>query len=249
MAKDAEFLDDRLVEVYDAECPWSRDDDFFLRVIDRRGPSRVVDLGCGTGRLALGAAVLGHTVTGVDPAPAMLDAARAKPHADRVEWILGTSEMLSTSAYETALMTSHVAQNFVSDDSWNRVLVDLHRSLRPAGILAFDSRDPMAQKWDSWNPADSRRSVKTVRAQTVIHWTEVDVVVPMGEGTTVTFTHHYEFADTELLSTSTIRFRSAAEIRDSLYLAGFTVTDMFGGWNHEPVGEGDGELLVLARVD
>ena len=235
--------------MYDAECPWSTDDDFFLRAIDQSRASRVVDLGCGTGRLAIGIAALGHTVTGIDPAPAMLDAARARPDADRVEWILGTSEMLSTSGYETAVMTSHVAQNFVSDDSWNRVLVDLHRSLRPAGILAFDSRDPVARKWDSWNPADSRRSVKTVRAQTVIHWTEVDAVVQMGEGTTVTFTHHYEFPDTELLSTSTLRFRSAAEIRDSLSLAGFTIVDVFGGWNHEPVGEGDDELLVLARVE
>ena len=95
---------------------------------------------------------------------------------------------------------------------------------------------------------DSRRSVKTVRAQTVLQWTEVDAVVPTGEGTTVTFTHHYEFPDTELLSTSTLRFRSAAEIRDSLALAGFTIVDIFGGWNHEPVGEGDGELLVLAGV-
>ena len=128
-----------------------------------------------------------------------------------------------------------------------------HESLilaaEPAGILAFDSRDPVARKWNSWNPEDSRRSVKTVRAQTVLQWTEVDAVLPIGEGTTVTFTHHHEFPDTELLSTSTLRFRSAAEPRDSLSLAGFTIVDIFGGWNREPVGEGDGELLVLARVD
>ena len=35
----AEFEDPRLVEVYDATCPWSRDDDFFVAVVDeaRRG--------------------------------------------------------------------------------------------------------------------------------------------------------------------------------------------------------------------
>ncbi|MER7890468.1 hypothetical protein ABTX15_11640 [Micromonospora sp. NPDC094482] len=29
-----EFEDPRLVTVYDAECPWGRDDDFFLAAVD-----------------------------------------------------------------------------------------------------------------------------------------------------------------------------------------------------------------------
>ncbi|HEX6920353.1 MAG TPA: class I SAM-dependent methyltransferase, partial [Actinomycetes bacterium] len=81
--RNAEFRDRRLVPVYDAECPWSRDDDFFLSVVGETPGARVLDLGCGTGRLALGMAAAGHTVTGVDPARASLEAARAKPGAER----------------------------------------------------------------------------------------------------------------------------------------------------------------------
>jgi hypothetical protein len=33
--RNAEFEDSRLVAVYDAECPWSRDDDFFLSVVQQ----------------------------------------------------------------------------------------------------------------------------------------------------------------------------------------------------------------------
>lgn len=66
-----------------------------------------------TGRLTLAMADAGHTVTGVDPARAVLDAARAKPGADRVTWIEGTSSLLPTAAYDVAVMTSHVAQVFV----------------------------------------------------------------------------------------------------------------------------------------
>jgi ubiquinone/menaquinone biosynthesis C-methylase UbiE len=41
-------------------------------------PSKVLDLGCGTGSLALLAAEQGHRVTGVDGSPRMVDAARVK---------------------------------------------------------------------------------------------------------------------------------------------------------------------------
>jgi SAM-dependent methyltransferase len=41
-------------------------------------PQRVLDVGCGTGFLALGFAELGHTVTGIDLSPQMIDRARRK---------------------------------------------------------------------------------------------------------------------------------------------------------------------------
>lgn len=45
------------------------------------GPWDVLDLGCGTGSLAVLLAEAGHRVTGVDVAPQMIDAARAKAAA------------------------------------------------------------------------------------------------------------------------------------------------------------------------
>src|SRR5256885_4271530 len=43
-----------------------------------RSPGRVLDVGCGTGFLALRFAELGHTVTGIDLSPQMIDRARRK---------------------------------------------------------------------------------------------------------------------------------------------------------------------------
>jgi hypothetical protein len=49
-----------------------------------------------------------------------------------------------------------------------------------------------------------------------------------------------------LAADSILRFRTEAELRDSLAAAGFTVEAVYGGWSREPVGAGDGELIVVA---
>ncbi|MFF4751202.1 class I SAM-dependent methyltransferase [Streptomyces sp. NPDC002514] len=52
-------------------------------------PADVLDLGCGTGSLALLAAEQGHRVTGVDLSPAMVERARAKTAGRDVAFLLG----------------------------------------------------------------------------------------------------------------------------------------------------------------
>ncbi len=242
--RNAEFHHPTLVEVYDAECPWSRDDDYFCSILDETPGSRVLDLGCGTGRLALGLADRGHRVTGVDPAEASLAAARAKPGAEHVTWVLGSTEVLRTDAFDAAVMTSHVAQ-FFDADGFGRALADLHRALVPGGRLAFDSRDPDDRRWERWNPLESRRTVTLPDGRVVRVWNEV-TSVDLPE---VSFTLHYSLpGGTGLTSDATLAFRSERAVRDAVEAAGFTVEHVYGGWQRQPVGHGDGELLVVARA-
>jgi SAM-dependent methyltransferase len=243
--RNAEFNDARLVTVYDAECPWSRDDEYFCSLVDEGASAHVLDFGCGTGRLALGLAARGHRVTGVDPAAASLDAARAKPGAAEVTWLLGSTEVLPDKEFDVALMTSHVAQFFVGDEAWAGCLTALHRSLLPGGRLLFDSRNPDDRRWERWNPVDSAHAV-TLPDGSVVHvWTDVTDVT----GGDVSFAIHYTFPDTtELVSEATLAFRSEQKLRQSLEVAGFSVDQVHGGWRGEPVGHPDGELLVAATA-
>ncbi len=240
-----EFRDARLVAVYDAEFLWSREDDFFFSVVGETPAARVLDLGCGTGRLAIALAAAGHTVSGVDPARASLMAARAKPGAERVRWIQGTSSALAADTFDVALMTSHVSQFIVGDDEWAATLSDLHRTLVPDGRLVFDSRDPSARGWEQWNPVDSDHRVQLSDGRVVQVWNDVTSVA---DGA-VSFNLHYGFPEgDDLVSSATMRFRSVDEVRAGLHDAGFAVEQIHGGWRREPVGAGDGELIVLARA-
>jgi SAM-dependent methyltransferase len=239
-----EFRDPRLVVLYDVRCPWTRDDDFFLSVLADEPAARVLDLGCGTGRLAIAMAAAGYRVTGVDPARPSLDAARRKPGADAVTWLDGSTEVLPPDAFDAALMTSHVAQFFVTDDEWATALTDLHRALVPGARLIFDSRDPADRRWEKWTPVDSSRLDRLPDGTTVTSWTEVRSV----RDGAVSFTQHYGFADGDRReATATLRFRGEDELRSTLATAGFTVDAIYGGWNRDPVGHPDGEFLVVAR--
>jgi ubiquinone/menaquinone biosynthesis C-methylase UbiE len=206
----------------------------------------VLDLGCGTGRLAIAMAATGHEVTAVDPAAASLAAARRKPGAERVRWVEGSAADLPVRAFDAALMTSHVAQFMVDDREWRAALRALRRSLDRGGRLIFDSRDPAARGWTRWNPADSRRTVVLADGSPVDTWTEVTEEC----AGVVSFTQHYVFADgAERTSEATMRFRSEREIRSSVEGAGFDVDRIYGGWSREPVGlSQDGELIVVAVV-
>ncbi|WP_446216820.1 class I SAM-dependent methyltransferase [Micromonospora sp. IBHARD004] len=239
-------MDGRLATIYDVECPWGRDDDFFVATVGETPAARVLDLGCGTGRLTLALAAAGHTVTGVDPDRASLAAARAKPGADRVTWIEGTSAAPPDGAYDVAVLTSHVAQEIHAEEDWTRTLADLRRALAPGGRLVFDSRDPAARRWERWNPRDSRRRLALPDGTVVDAWTELTEV----RDGLVSFVHHYLLpGGDELHSPGTLRFRTEAELRAALVAAGFTVERIHGGWGREPVGASDdGELIVAARA-
>ena len=223
---------------------WSVDDEFFLSVVNEFLTANVLDLGCGTGRLTIALAAAGHRVVGVDPAIASLRVARAKPGAENVDFIHGTSADLPDMPFDVAVMTSHVAQFFLTDQQWRTTLADVHRALVPGGVLVFDARDPEARGWERWNPTESFRQVRLPGGQIVDVWTEVtDIAEEI-----ISFRRHYVFAERpELFSTASLRFRSEHEIRLSLESCGFVIDHIFGGWRRQKIGEGDGEFIVVAH--
>ncbi len=79
MVVDEEFRHPRLAALYDALDPDRGDLQAYVDLVVELGADRVLDVGCGTGRLALMLAAGGYDVVGVDPAAASLAVARAKP--------------------------------------------------------------------------------------------------------------------------------------------------------------------------
>jgi SAM-dependent methyltransferase len=97
--------------------------------------SRVLDAGCGTGRVAIELAARGFSVVGVDLDEAMLAAARAK--APELQWIradLTAATVHLTGAFDIVALAGNV-MIFVEAGTEGVVLTQLSALLAPAGLL------------------------------------------------------------------------------------------------------------------
>jgi 2-polyprenyl-3-methyl-5-hydroxy-6-metoxy-1,4-benzoquinol methylase len=131
---DALFGEPRLAAIYDmVEGERRVDLDHYLAIADEFGARSLLDVGCGTGILACRAALAGMDVTGVDPAGASLDVARARAGAEKVRWLHGDATGLPELQVDLATMTANVAHVFLTDEDWAATLGGVHAALCPGG--------------------------------------------------------------------------------------------------------------------
>jgi len=212
----------RLAALYDPLDPDRSDLDVYAGIVNELGASRVLDVGCGTGCFALLLAAAGLEVIAVDPARASLDVARAKPGADRVDWVHGDATTLPPLSVDVATMTGNVAQAIADDAHWDATLRGIHGALRSGGHLVFETRDPAREAWREWHD-DAHEIAEIDGVGAVEHWGELtDVSLPF-----VTFRWTVVFPDGEVLtSDSTLRFREREEVESALVEHGFVVDEV-----------------------
>lgn len=240
-----EFTDPRLVAIYETVNPYApaTQPHFYAQLAAEMGAVSIVDLGCGTGLITRDLAGQGYRVIGIDPAAAMIDIARHRPNGEVVRWIVGDATSVGTPAADMAIMTGHVAQFFLDDHDWRVALTALHAGLRPGGMLAFETRNPLAREWERWTP-EFRSSVVDPVVGRIDTWSDTHDVT---DGI-VSYTIHYLFIATgdEILAPCRLRFRTLAELTESLVAAGFAIQRIHGDWDRRPADAMTSELIVVA---
>lgn len=231
--------DSRLVELYDLDNPDGPDHDYYRALADELQPRCVLDLGCGVGMLTVTLALPGRAVVGVDPSPQMLDRARRRPGADGVRWLLGDSRELAPQHFDYAVMTGNVAQH-IPDPLWARTLADLRKAMSPGALLAFESRNPAAHAWRSWQQDEP--TVRQTRDGPLREWSTVR---ELGGGQVLlTSFNGFETTGDLVTEEQVLTFRDRYRIEDHLSRAGFRVDAVRGGWDRSPF-TGDQPLMVF----
>jgi SAM-dependent methyltransferase len=233
---------DDIAAWYEVLNPWGADDQFYLDLV--MSAERVLDVGCGTGRLLHRARDLGHTgrLTGLDPDPAMLVQARRR---EDIEWVLADAASASwEQEFDLAVMASHAFQVFVEDDDLRKSLAAIHDAIVAGGRFAFETRHPEARTWERWNTSFEATNPdgETVRVEYEVHEVKHDIVV-------FTETFVGQWWDEPQPHRGVLRFVRPEALASFLDDAGFEIEEQFGDWKRGPLTDASEEIITIARRD
>jgi SAM-dependent methyltransferase len=139
---------DRLGPAYDAWCRSVLEDIPFYVDLAVQSDGPVLELGVGSGRVAVPTALAGIPVVGVDTSRAMLELARrrAEPHAVNLRLIEADMRSLPELGRFGLVTIPFRALLHLSSDAERRAVLSAARErLRPEGLLAFDVFHPDAE--------------------------------------------------------------------------------------------------------
>ncbi len=249
------------VEVYDAlqhEVPGGDDIGFFRRLAETTaGP--ILELGCGTGRVAVPLAEAGHVVVGLDRSRPMLDRAEGRRRslppevrrrlrfveADMTDFRLGRRFGLVFAAFRVFMC--------LLDPASQRAALDrVRRHLRPDGLLVVDLFDPLL---DRLTPGPQPgREVDVVRHPDTGRRVRVATFDRVNDPVDQRMTERWRFTELddddrvlrEEVETLTLRWTFRHELRHLLELVGFEVTAEFSDYSGSPPAYGH-EIVIVAR--
>ena len=217
----APTYDEAVREMFDAPLVEQTVD--FLAGLAGDGP--VLELGIGTGRVALPLAARGLRVHGIDLSEAMVGELRAKPGGEEIDVTLGdlaTTRVDGT--FRLAYLVFNTILNVTSQDEQVACFQNVAASLEPGGCFVIETGIPQLRKL----PAGERFVPFSV-TPTHLGIDEYDVAE---QGLV---SHHHTLPDgTWKLRSIPFRYVWPAELDLMARLAGMTLRERWADWTREP---------------
>ena len=251
---------DTLAETNIPATSMARDVEFY-RGLARETGDPILEVGCGTGRVAVPLAADGHEVVGVDLSSAMLRMAERRRSelepavAARLTFREGDMITLDLGReFALVLTPSRVFQFALTTEAQRAALAALRRHLRPDGRLVLDLFDPLLEfvvpgaptgrNGELVHPSSGNRVTWEVTARNpdparqiiVEDWTWQELA-PSGEPLRT---------EVERL---TLRWSTRSEMRLLFELAGLEVVAEHGDFEGGPPAYGREQVWVLRRSD
>ncbi|HEX5822863.1 MAG TPA: class I SAM-dependent methyltransferase [Candidatus Limnocylindrales bacterium] len=249
-----------LARLYDLDLVEDPGDlDLYLALATRTG-GPILELGAGTGRLAIPLAEGGHRVTAVDVDPAMLDRARraadrAGPAtADRLELVQADLLDLDpgdAGTYRLAFIGLNTLFLLATRDAQRQAIRTMARHLAPDGLAVVDVWLPDP---DDLARFDGRLIFEYVRVdpETGLEVTKVATARYDAASAVVDLTSIYEEGPpgeptARWIRRDTLRLVGADELRAHAEDAGLVVEEMAGSYDMEPLRSGSERAILVAR--
>ena len=222
------YFDERVAATYDDDAEM-----FDPAVVDPAvdflaalaGDGRALELGIGTGRIAVPLAQRGVPVHGIELSNAMVARLRAKPGAEAIEVTIGdfaTSRVDGT--FPLAYLVFNTIMNLTTQAAQIACFRNVAAHLEPGGCFVIEVEVPGLQRL----PVGETYQVFHVGKES---WgfDEFDVA---SQGL---ISHHLSVVDGQLERFSVpFRYAWPAELDLMAELAGLTLRERWSGWKHEP---------------
>ena len=205
----------------------------------RKGP-RIADLCCGFGRITLELARRGFFATGVDISSAYLKTAGEDAAYDGLDIEFIEEDVRAfkrRNAFDAAVNLYNSFGYFEDPNDDLLFLKNAHYSLRPGAAFIIDVlgkeiavRDYTEAEW-----FERAGSIVLTESMPVDSWTSVCnrwILIKDGKRREKIFTQ---------------RLYAASELRSLMYEAGFSVVEIYGGWDERPYDGMADTLIVVGR--
>ena len=223
------YFDERVAATYDESAADMFDPAVVDPVVDflagLAGSGRALELGIGTGRIALPLAKRGVPVHGIELSKAMAARLHAKPGAEEIGVTIGD---FSTTTVEGTFAVAYVVFNTIGNLTAQAAQVACFQNvaahLEPGGCFVIEVGVPELRRLP---PGDTMRVFDAGE----MHWgiDEYDVVSQR------LTSHHFELVDGRFeLVSMPFRYVWPAELDLMAQLAGMALRERWAGWKREP---------------
>jgi SAM-dependent methyltransferase len=201
------------------------------------GSGRALELGIGTGRIALPLAERGVPVSGIDLSEAMVERLRAKPGGDRIDVTIGdfaTTKVEGT--FTLAYLVYNTIQNLTTQDAQVACFENVATHLEPGGCFVIEVGIPSLQRLPFG---------ETIRAfahgERHVGFDEYDVA---NQGL---ISHHYTRTEggTFRYEWAPFRYVWPSELDLMARIAGMSLRERWSGWKREPFTSTSTKLVAV----
>ena len=195
----------------------------FLAGLARSGP--VLELGIGTGRIALPLSRQGLAVHGIDLSPAMIAQLRAQPGGDRIGITIGDFATTTVpGTFTLAYLVRNTIENLTTQDDQVNCFRTVAAHLEAGGSFVIEVEVPGLQRLP---PGERFRPFTVTPAH--LGFDEYDVA------TQRLVSHHYWLDDgrVEIISPP-FRYVWPSELDLMARIAGMTLSERWSDWKREP---------------
>lgn len=202
------------------------------------GAGPALELGIGTGRIALPLQEAGVWVHGVEASPEMVERLRAKPGGERIAVTLGSFADLPTQgAFSLVFVVFNTIFMLLTQEEQLRCFANVSRLLAPGGAFVVEAFIPDLLRYDS---SKATRGVKLDAGKAHIDLATVDMLKQQ-----ITNQHTILGAGGGQTYPLRIRFAFPAELDLMARLAGLRLRERWGDWDGAPCDGSSGKHISI----